>query len=86
MASHGDTAEGGANEEFSDIIKWRSGMFSIVLAFVDIVITRLSLLFYTPNGTHNLQSVQVCVGQNAYSCMEKAFCCACMRVVAERKH
>ncbi|XP_029966777.1 utrophin isoform X2 [Salarias fasciatus] len=24
MASHGDTAEGGANEEFSDIIKWRS--------------------------------------------------------------
>lgn len=27
MASHGDVAEGGANEEFSDIIKWRSGMF-----------------------------------------------------------
>lgn len=27
MASHGDTAEGGANEEFNDIIKWRSGMF-----------------------------------------------------------
>lgn len=26
MASLGDTAEGGANEEFSDIIKWRSGM------------------------------------------------------------
>lgn len=25
MASHGDAAEGGANEEFSDIIKWRSG-------------------------------------------------------------
>ncbi|XP_024146227.1 dystrophin isoform X3 [Oryzias melastigma] len=24
MASHGDAAEGGANEEFSDIIKWRS--------------------------------------------------------------
>ncbi|XP_069014301.1 utrophin isoform X1 [Embiotoca jacksoni] len=24
MASHGDVAEGGANEEFSDIIKWRS--------------------------------------------------------------
>ncbi|RVE55786.1 hypothetical protein OJAV_G00229950 [Oryzias javanicus] len=24
MASHGDTTEGGANEEFSDIIKWRS--------------------------------------------------------------
>ncbi|XP_051792989.1 utrophin-like [Acanthochromis polyacanthus] len=24
MASHGDIAEGGANEEFSDIIKWRS--------------------------------------------------------------
>ena len=27
MASHRDTAEGGANEEFNDIIKWRSGMF-----------------------------------------------------------
>lgn len=26
MASLGDTAEGGTNEEFSDIIKWRSGM------------------------------------------------------------
>ncbi|XP_053737339.1 dystrophin isoform X2 [Synchiropus splendidus] len=24
MASHGDSAEGGANEEFNDIIKWRS--------------------------------------------------------------
>lgn len=30
MASHGDTAEGGANEEFNDIIKWRSGMFESV--------------------------------------------------------
>lgn len=27
MASHGDLAEGGPNEEFNDIIKWRSGMF-----------------------------------------------------------
>lgn len=27
MASHGDTAEGGTNEEFSDIIKWRSGKY-----------------------------------------------------------
>lgn len=26
MASQGDSAEGGINEEFSDIIKWRSGM------------------------------------------------------------
>lgn len=26
MASPSDIAEGGANEEFSDIIKWRSGM------------------------------------------------------------
>ena len=84
MASHGDTAEGGANEEFSDIIKWRSGMFLMVLAFVDIAISRLSLLFYTPNWTHDLQSVQVRVGQNAY--MENAFCCTCMRVVTERKH
>ncbi|TKS76127.1 Utrophin Dystrophin-related protein 1 [Collichthys lucidus] len=25
MASHGDVAEGGTNEEFNDIIKWRSG-------------------------------------------------------------
>eukprot|EP00064_Thunnus_orientalis_P018915 superscaffoldBa00004519_g19024 len=25
MASHGDVAEGGANDEFNDIIKWRSG-------------------------------------------------------------
>lgn len=30
MASHGDSAEGGANEEFNDIIKWRSGMFESV--------------------------------------------------------
>lgn len=86
MASHSDAAEGGANEEFSDIIKWRSGMFLIVLAFVDIAISRLSLLFYTPNRTHDLQSVQVRVGQNAYCCMEKAFCCTCMRVVTEKKH
>lgn len=27
MASHGDKAEGGTNEEFSDIIKWRSGKY-----------------------------------------------------------
>lgn len=27
MASQGNIAEGGANEEFNDIIKWRSGMF-----------------------------------------------------------
>lgn len=38
MASHGDIAEGGANEEFNDIIKTRSGMF-------EIVISRLCIMF-----------------------------------------
>lgn len=44
MASLGDTAEGGANEEFSDIIKWRSGMlvhpniypYSFIIEMIDI--------------------------------------------------
>lgn len=33
MASHGDSAEGGINEEFSDIIKWRSGMLVYLYTF-----------------------------------------------------
>lgn len=34
MATHGDIAEGGTKEEFSDIIKWRSGMFYIVFRVI----------------------------------------------------
>lgn len=35
MASLGEAAEGGTNEEFSDIIKWRSGkcVFSFLIVF-----------------------------------------------------
>lgn len=35
MASLGDTAEGGPNEEFSDIIKWRSGMSVYLYIFAE---------------------------------------------------
>lgn len=57
MASHGDIAEGGANEEFNDIIKWRSGMFLMALAMIEIVILRLCLMFDALCRAHRLQSV-----------------------------
>lgn len=37
MASHGDSAEGGINEEFSDIIKWRSGMLVYLYTFAELL-------------------------------------------------
>lgn len=43
MASLGDTAEGGTNEEFSDIIKWRSGLFIFTHTFS--YITEIRQLF-----------------------------------------
>lgn len=36
MASHGDNAEGGVSEEFSDIIKWRSGMLVYLYIFAEL--------------------------------------------------
>lgn len=39
MASHGDNAEGGINEEFSDIIKWRSGMLVYLYIFAELFCT-----------------------------------------------
>lgn len=57
MASHGDIAEGGTNEEFNDIIKWRSGMFLLVLAFIEAVILRLYLMFVVPYRSCHLQTV-----------------------------
>lgn len=36
MASHGDNAEGGVNEEFTDIIKWRSGMLVYLYIFAEL--------------------------------------------------
>lgn len=37
MASQGDSAEGGINEEFSDIIKWRSGMLVYLYIFAELL-------------------------------------------------
>lgn len=52
MASHGDIAEGGANDEFNDIIKWRSGMFLIDMAIVCVVVFELGV--FIPLNNHTL--------------------------------
>lgn len=40
MASQSDSAEGGINEEFSDIIKWRSGMLVYIYIFAELFCPR----------------------------------------------
>lgn len=67
MASSSDIPEGGANEEFSDIIKWRSGMFFDHFA---VHIGVLSLR----SGVHCMQNC-VCTAQ-CHVIFVKCYICA----------